>query len=407
MPLSFFCRKVCVFVKNEKEKKTTVAVPKFTMALIFCLCIVLAAAAVLGACKVYQMQKKYGALAQLEHAVDQTYYKDVDENAVMENAMKGYVAGLDDPYSQYMTSEEYQAYQTEEAGQTVGIGVTVTQTDEGYLQVEEVNADSPAEKAGMQQGDILTKVEGEDLAELGYAGALSKIRGEAGTTVQLTIQRNGDTLELDVERQNIEVTTAEGQMLDGQIGYIRISSFKGNTPEQFQAIYDRLVQDGAKALIFDLRDDGGGLVSALEKILDPLLPEGEIAIATYRDGTTKTLVESDATECSLPMTVIVNGNTASAAELFTASLRDFGKASVVGTQTFGKGIMQVTQSMPSGGALTLTVATYQTTKGECYHKVGIKPDEIVEAGEDAVDYSDPNPEKDPQLKKAIEMVQAK
>ena len=226
--------------------------------------------------------------------------------------------------------------------------------------------------------DILTKVEGEDLAELGYAGALSKIRGEAGTTVQLTIQRNSDTLELDVERQNIEVTTAEGQMLDGQIGYIRISSFKGNTPEQFQAIYDRLVQDGAKALIFDLRDDGGGLVSALEKILDPLLPEGEIAIATYRDGTTKTLVESDATE-----------------------------ASVVGMQTFGKGIMQVTQSMPSGGALTLTVATYQTTKGECYHKVGIKPDEIVEAGEDAVDYSDPNPEKDPQLKKAIEMVQAK
>ena len=301
----------------------------------------------------------------------------MDDEAVMQGAMKGYVAGLDDPYSQYMTSEEYQAYQTEEAGQTVGIGVTVTQTDEGYLQVEEVNADSPAEKAGMQQGDILTKVEGEDLAELGYAGALSKIRGEAGATVQLTIQRNGDTLELDVERQNIEVTTAEGQMLDGQIGYIRISSFKGNTPEQFQAIYDRLVQDGAKALIFDLRDDGGGLVSALEKILDPLLPEGEIAIATYRDGTTKTLVESDATECNLPMTVIVNGNTASAAELFTASLRDFGKASVVGTQTFGKGIMQVTQSMPSGGALTLTVATYQTTKGECYHKVGIKPDEIV------------------------------
>lgn len=133
----------------------------------------------------------------------------MDDEAVMQGAMKGYVAGLDDPYSQYMTSEEYQAYQTEEAGQTVGIGVTVTQTDEGYLQVEEVNADSPAEKAGMQQGDILTKVEGEDLAELGYAGALSKIRGEAGATVQLTIQRNGDTLELDVERQNIEVTTAE------------------------------------------------------------------------------------------------------------------------------------------------------------------------------------------------------
>lgn len=400
-------RKQSDAMQEDMPKEKTVPVRKSTLILLFCLCGVLAVGTGLGIYRNYAGNTEYRELRQLAATVKQNYYTDVDDEAVMQGAMKGYVAGLDDPYSQYMTSEEYQAYQTEEAGQTVGIGVTVTQTDEGYLQVEEVNADSPAEKAGMQQGDTLTKVEGEDLAELGYAGALSKIRGEAGTTVQLTIQRNGDTLELDVERQNIEVTTAEGQMLDGQIGYIRISSFKGNTPEQFQAIYDRLVQDGAKALIFDLRDDGGGLVSALEKILDPLLSEGEIAIATYRDGTTKTLVESDATECSLPMTVIVNGNTASAAELFTASLRDFGKASVVGTQTFGKGIMQVTQSMPSGGALTLTVATYQTTKGECYHKVGIKPDEIVEAGEDAVDYSDPNPEKDPQLKKAIEMVQAK
>ena len=264
------------------------------------------------------------------------------------------------------------------------------------------------EALGKCGGDIGAVV-GDYAEEAGAWIRFNPLDGKGGKNENVTEYRYAlvESDVLDVERQNIEVTTAEGQMLDGQIGYIRISSFKGNTPEQFQAIYDRLVQDGAKALIFDLRDDGGGLVSALEKILDPLLPEGEIAIATYRDGTTKTLVESDATECSLPMTVIVNGNTASAAELFTASLRDFGKASVVGTQTFGKGIMQVTQSMPSGGALTLTVATYQTTKGECYHKVGIKPDEIVEAGEDAVDYSDPNPEKDPQLKKAIEMVQAK
>jgi carboxyl-terminal processing protease len=135
-----------------------------------------------------------------------------------------------------------------------------------------------------------------------------------------------------------------------------------------------------------------------------LLPEGEIAIATYRDGSTKTLVTSDATECDLPMVVLVNGNTASAAELFTASLRDFGKATVVGTNTFGKGIMQVTKAMADGGALTLTVATYQTTKGECYHKVGIAPDETVEAGETGVDYDNPDPETDPQLCRAIALV---
>lgn len=393
-----------MFVKNEKEKKTTVAVPKFTMALIFCLCIVLAAAAVLGACKVYQMQKKYGALAQLEHAVDQTYYKDVDENAVMESAMKGYVAGLDDPYSQYMTSDEYAAYQTSEAGQTIGIGVTVSQTEEGYLEIQDVNTDSPAKEAGLQKDDLIIKVDGDDVAEMGYESAVNAVRGDPDTKVTLTIKRGDETFDQDVTRKSMEVTSAEGKMLDGKIGYITIRSFKENTPDQFQAIYDQLIADGAEALVFDLRDDGGGLVSALEKILDPLLPEGKIAIATYRDGTTETLVESDATECNLPMAVVVNENTASAAELFTASLQDFGKGTVVGTTTFGKGIMQVTRQMPSGGALTLTTATYQTTKGECYHGIGVKPDVEVEAGDTAIDYENPNPDTDPQLKKAIEIV---
>lgn len=393
-----------MFVKNEKEKETTVAVPKFTMALIFCLCIVLAAAAVLGACKVYQMQKKYGALAQLEHAVDQTYYKDVDENAVMESAMKGYVAGLDDPYSQYMTSDEYAAYQTSEAGQTIGIGVTVSQTEEGYLEIQDVNTDSPAKEAGLQKDDLIIKVDGDDVAEMGYEDAVNAVRGDPDTKVTLTIKRGDETFDQDVTRKSMEVTSAEGKMLDGKIGYITIRSFKENTPDQFQAIYDQLIADGAEALVFDLRDDGGGLVSALEKILDPLLPEGKIAIATYRDGTTETLVESDATECNLPMAVVVNENTASAAELFTASLQDFGKGTVVGTTTFGKGIMQVTRQMPSGGALTLTTATYQTTKGECYHGIGVKPDVEVEAGDTAVDYENPNPDTDPQLKKAIEIV---
>ncbi len=394
-------------ITEAPQREKTVPVRKSTLILLMCLCAVLAAGTGVGIYRNWRTQETYGDLAQLAATVDQNYYTDVDTEKTMQGAMKGYVAGLDDPYSQYMTAEEYSAYQTEEAGQTVGIGVTVQQTEDGYLRVVSVNADSPADKAGVQSEDVLIAADDQDIAELGYQGAVEAVRGEEGTTVQLTVKRSSETLKLDVKRESMEVTTAQGEMLDGDIGYIRISSFKGNTPEQFQAIFDQLVSDGAKALVFDLRDDGGGLVDALEKILDPLLPEGDIAIATYRDGTTKTLVQSDAEECDLPMTVIVNGNTASAAELFTASLHDFGKASVVGTQTFGKGIMQVTQAMPSGGALTLTVATYQTTKGECYHKVGITPDEVVEPGEDAIDYDNPNPEKDPQLKKAIEMVQEK
>ena len=397
-------RKQSDAMQEDMPKEKTVPVRKSTLILLFCLCGVLAVGTGLGIYRNYAGNTEYRELRQLAATVKQNYYTDVDDEAVMQGAMKGYVAGLDDPYSQYMTSDEYAAYQTSEAGQTIGIGVTVSQTEEGYLEIQDVNTDSPAKEAGLQKDDLIIKVDGDDVAEMGYEGAVNAVRGDPDTKVTLTIKRGDETFDQDVTRKSMEVTSAEGKMLDGKIGYITIRSFKENTPDQFQAIYDQLIADGAEALVFDLRDDGGGLVSALEKILDPLLPEGKIAIATYRDGTTETLVESDATECNLPMAVVVNENTASAAELFTASLQDFGKGTVVGTTTFGKGIMQVTRQMPSGGALTLTTATYQTTKGECYHGIGVKPDVEVEAGDTAIDYENPNPDTDPQLKKAIEIV---
>ena len=165
-------------------------------------------------------------LAQLASAVNANYYTDVDEDAVMDGAMKGYVSGLDDPYSQYRTPEEYQTYLTDESGQMVGIGVTVTLTEENYLQVVSLTKDSPAEKAGVQADDIIQAVDGKDVAELGYQDAVQAVRGEPDTKVKLTIQRKTQTLEVEVTRANIEVVTASGQMLDGQIGYIRIDSFK-------------------------------------------------------------------------------------------------------------------------------------------------------------------------------------
>ena len=325
--------------------------------------------------------EKFERLADLDSYVQENFYTEYDEETLIDSMLKGYVSGLGDRYSHYMTPEEYNALMTKEAGKTIGIGVTVKQTETHFLEVIEVQENSPAQKAGIQAGDIFTKVENENIAELGYEEAVEQVKGEEGTTVHLTLERKGKEQEVSIVREAFDVQTVAGELLDGHIGYIQISSFRENTVEQFEKELDELLKAGADSLLFDVRNNGGGLLSALEKILDPLLPEGDIATATYQGGKTQVVVKSDAKELNLPMVVLVNGNSASAAELFSASLRDFRGAKLVGTQTFGKGIMQVTAKMEDGGGLTLTVATYQTTKSECYHEIGLTPDVVVEISE--------------------------
>ncbi len=347
-------------------------------------------------------------LENLQQVVESDYYDKVDMETLMDGALKGYVGALEDPYSGYLTPGEYQQWQSNEAGVSVGIGVTVTLTEDGSgLQVVSVEDSSPAKIAGLQVDDVITGVDGKTVVDLGYQEAVNHVRGEAGTSVELTVQRGETEWKKTVQRQEIEVISAYGVMLENQIGYIRIASFKENTVEQFQTALQNLLKNGAKALVFDVREDGGGLVAALEKVIDPLLPEGDIATATYNNGETKLLVHSDANELQLPMMVLVNGNTASAAELFTASLKDFGKAEVIGEQTFGKGIMQNTVEMKDGGAVTLTVATYQTTRGECYHGVGITPDVVIKEDYETIDFNHPDPDHDAQLKQAMELLDAK
>ena len=347
-------------------------------------------------------------LEDLQQVVESDYYEKVDTETLMDGALKGYVSALEDPYSGYLTPGEYQQWQSNEAGVSVGIGVTVTLTEDGSgLQIVSVEDPSPAKLAGLQVDDVITGVDGETVADLGYQEAVNRVRGEVDTSVELTVQRGETEWKKTVQRKEIEVVSAYGVMLENQIGYIRIASFKENTVEQFQTALQNLLKNGAKALVFDVREDGGGLVAALEKIVDPLLPEGDIATATYNNGETKLLVHSDANELQLPMMVLVNGNTASAAELFTASLKDFGKAEVIGEQTFGKGIMQNTVEMKDGGAVTLTVATYQTTRGECYHGVGITPDVVIKEDYETIDFDHPNPDNDAQLKQAMELLDKK
>jgi carboxyl-terminal processing protease len=256
--------------------------------------------------------------------------------------------------------------------------------------------DSPVSDSGLAEGDIITKVNGKDVLTEGFDNSINEIRGQSGTDVTITIRRDGVDTDMTFTRRSVEVTTVTGELLDGNIGYIKITSFKQNTSEQFIEQLNKLNDEGAQAFIFDVRDNGGGLVSALESCLDPLLPEGVVATAEYKDGHSETLVYSDDAELDVPMIVLVNGNTASAAELFAASLKDFGKAELVGEQTFGKGIMQVTSTFEDGSAVVLTVAEYKTVYSECYNGVGLTPDYIVEADAESDD--------DAQYNKAIELL---
>ncbi len=349
---------------------------------------------------VKEKAEKYERLEALDTYVREHFYTDLDEESLMNGLLKGYVEGLDDPYSTYLTAEEYQAVIERGSGTTIGIGVTANESDEGYIHLIEISKNSPAEEAGLLPEDLIVAVDGTDVLEVGFETAIDLVKGEEGTTVTITVRRDGRDSDYTVTRRPFDLITATGELLDGNIGYIYISNFRENTVEQYEAIMEELLANGAEALIFDVRGNGGGLLGPLEEMLDPLLPEGVIATATYQDGTTENVVHSDAEELMLPMAVLVNGNSASAAELFSASLRDFGKAQLVGETTFGKGVMQTTTQLEDGGGLTLTVATYQTVKSDCYQGVGLTPDVEVPAGEDFT-IGDPDPAADPQLAAAI------
>ncbi|MDE5768997.1 MAG: S41 family peptidase [Oscillospiraceae bacterium] len=348
---------------------------------------------------------KYTRLEELDAYIQKNYYLDLndeDQEKMIDNMLKGYVAGLGDKYSQYLTPEEYEGFLTKESGKTVGIGVTVVQGDDGYPEILEVQENSPAEESGLQVGDVITAVDGMDVLEVGYTESIANIKGEENTTIKITVLREKSSLDYEITRKTFDIATAQGEMLDNQIGYIRITNFRENTVEQFLTALETLKNDGAQGFIFDVRDNGGGLLNSLEKMVDPLLPEGIIATATYHGGKTETVVKSDPEELDLPMVVLVNGNSASAAELFSASLRDFKQAKLVGTQTYGKGVMQVTARTEDGGGLSLTVATYQTSRSECYQGVGLEPDIIVELPEGFIIGSSDR-ENDTQLAAAMEL----
>ena len=345
---------------------------------------------------VNEKSKKYSSLQTIDSYIREHYYGDIDEELLSDGILKGYVSGLGDPYSRYLTAEEYQNELSEKSGALVGLGLTLTEDESGYIRIVDIMDESPVLESGLSAGDIITFVDGNDVLLEGFEASMEALKGQEGTDITITVRRDGIDKDYRFTRRSLEIHTVEGEMLNDYVGYIKISSFKENTPQQFKDVLERLNSNGAKAFVFDVRDNGGGLVTALEECIDPLLPEGVVATAEYKDGHSETLVYSDESELTLPMAVIVNENTASAAELFAAALRDFEKAQLVGVQTYGKGVMQVTSEFSDGGAVVLTVAEYKTSKSECYNEVGLVPEYITENDDDEA--------VDEQYNKAIEVV---
>lgn len=333
---------------------------------------------------VERLSEKFEKLDELDSMVDEHFYKDTADSEIIDGIMSGYVQGLGDRYSNYMNAEEYTANQDASAGTYTGIGITVTKSENGEALIVEVAQNGPAAEHGIEPDDVIVKVGDMPVTEH-YDEALSNIVGDAGTRVRITIRKakTGKEQTLSVVRRAIDEITVSYEMLDNQIGYIRITKFRTVTANQFETALTELQKSGAKGILFDVRNNGGGLLDALEKMLDPLLPEGDIAFAYHKSGEQDVIVHSDAKKLEMPFVVLMNGNTASAAELFACSLRDYADAVLVGEKSFGKGIMQTTYPLSDGSAVILTTATYATGKTPCYHEIGLEPDVLSVLEKDA------------------------
>ncbi len=350
-------------------------------------------------------RNNHSKLDQLEELLQEKFIGEVERQGWENAVADAMVEALDDRWSYYMTAEEYAAYKEQMANIYVGIGVTVQADAEGKgLEVMEVTPGGGAEAAGILAGDIIIAVDGTSLEGMAISEVTPMIKGDEGTFVELTVLRGGVEQTLLVERKTIETAVATAQMLEGNIGLVTIENFDSRCAEETIAAVEELVDQGAEKLIFDVRNNPGGYQAELVKVLDHLLPEGLLFRSEYYNGT---VVEdmSDAACLELPMAVLVNGSSYSAAEFFAAALGEYDWATVVGTQTCGKGYFQQTYALEDGSAVALSVGRYFTPKGVSLAEVGgLTPDVVVEVDEDtaaAIRAGTLDPMSDPQILAAI------
>lgn len=346
-----------------------------------------------------------GKIEAIEKLIQNNYLEEYDEKQLKEYIYKGIVGGLGDIYSTYYTQEELQSLMETTSGTYKGIGVMVGQdAKNGMPYVVKVFDNSPAFEAGLQAGDIIYKVDDKEVSGNDLDTIVSWLKGKDGTvTLQVVREGENDYLTLEVERRKVEITTISGKMLDNHIGYIQITEFEQKTASQFKKKFEQLKEEGMKGLVIDVRDNPGGLLDSVTEMLDYILPEGLIVYTEDKHGNRDEIKSDAKTALDVPLAVIINGNSASASEIFAGAIQDYGVGSIVGTTSYGKGIVQSVIPLIDGTAVKLTIAKYFTPNGNYIHGVGIKPDVEVELPE-GVGSTNLTEQEDTQLKKAIETV---
>ncbi len=346
-------------------------------------------------------------LAFLQKLVDSYYLEDIDNISFEDGIYKGFISSLDDPYSTYYTADEYKALVESSSGVYCGIGASVSQDAKtGIITVVKPFKTGPAYKAGILPGDIIFKVDGKEVSGEDLSEVVSLMKGKEGTKVTVSIRREGktDPVEYTLTRKEIEVPTIEYQMLSGKIGYVTISEFDEVTVEQFKAAIDSLETQGMKGLVIDVRNNPGGLLDSVVKILDRLLPPELIVYTEDKYNNRQEEFAKDNAKISVPMAVLVNGNSASASEIFAGTIQDYKIGTIVGTTSFGKGIVQKVIPLSDGTAVKLTISKYYTPKGRNIHGTGITPDVTVDLKEELKKEVTVPVDKDNQLQKAISVV---
>ncbi len=338
-----------------------------------------------------ELDDRYSKVNSIYDCVMDDYYIEPDVQSLEDGLCKGLISGLNDPYSAYMTEEEYKTWMESVTGEFEGIGISFTTDEDGNYVIVSVFKNSPAEKAGLKAGDHILGADGKAYPTMDELSAA--IKGKRGTKVTINYEREGKAYDVEITRDKIEETSVESEMLDDNIGYIAISSFAENTADEFELQLKELESAGAEGLIIDLRNNGGGMVNTCSEIADLLLGECKIVSMEDKNGE-ESVLTSDESATTLPYVILVNENSASASEILAGAVKDNTDNPLVGVTTFGKGIVQTSGQLDDGSALELTTMQYFSPAGNEIHKKGIEPDYVVENTE----------KEDKQLEKAIELL---
>ena len=345
-------------------------------------------------------------LNYLEELIDEEYLDEKDESSMREGLYAGLLAGLKDPYSTYYTAEQYKELNTSNEGSYVGIGAVLQKDDTGGAKIIQLYEGGPGEQAGLKKGDVIKAVDGADVTDKETSDIASMVRDSEKASVMLTIQRENEekTRDVKVEIRDVEIQTVSHEMLSEDTGYIRISEFSEVTSEQYKKAFADLKDQGMKKLVVDLRDNPGGLLTAVCGVLRQILPEGLIVYTEDKNGKREEETCDGKSELDMPLAVLVNGNSASASEIFAGAVKDYGIGTIVGTTTYGKGVVQTIQPLTDGSAVKITIAKYFTPKGNDINKKGITPDVEAELSGDITDWTELAHEEDTQLQTALKEI---